>query len=267
MKVPAFGLGTFRVKGDTVVQSVRTALELGYRAVDTAQIYDNESEVGEGIRQSGVPRSAVFVTTKIWVDRLDRSKLTHSLQTSLQKLSLDQVDLTLIHWPSPRGAVPLNESLDALLAARDLGLTRFIGVSNFTIALLQQAFQCVGRESIATNQVEISPFLQNRKLAQFAQSQGLHLTSYTTLARGKVAQDPVLLQIAHQHSATPEQVALAWVMQQGHSVIPSSTNPERLRSNLAACDLHLSAEDCAAIDQLDRNERHINPADLAPSWD
>lgn len=265
--IPPFGLGTFRLKGQTVIDSVSTALELGYRVIDTAQIYGNEAEVGQAIADCGVPRSELFITTKIWIENLSRQKLVPSLRESLEKLRVDHVDLTLIHWPSPGNAVPLEESLAALLEAREAGLTNAIGVSNFTVALMQQAIDAVGAEAIATNQIELHPFLQNRKVAEFAHRHGMHITSYMTLGYGKVLQDPVIRDIAATHDATPAQVALAWAMQLGYAVIPSSTQRANLASNLAAVDLKLGDDDMARIAALERGERLIDPESLAPLWD
>ncbi|WP_341917439.1 2,5-didehydrogluconate reductase DkgB [Hydrocarboniphaga effusa] len=267
MSTPAFGVGTFRLKDQVVIDSVRNALELGYRLVDTAQIYENEAEVGRAIAESGVPRKDLFVTTKIWVDNFSRDKLVPSLIESLARLRLDHVDLTLLHWPSPGGAVPLAESLNALAEAKSQGLTKAIGVSNFTIDLLRQSIAIVGADNIATNQVELHPFLQNRKLAEFAAGAGIHLTSYMTLAVGRVMQDPVLQQIAERHDATVAQVALAWAMKLGHAVIPSSTKRENLASNLKALDLALDDSDMQAIARLDRGQRLAAPARLQPEWD
>lgn len=266
MQIPAIGLGTFRLKGQQVIDSVRSGLELGYRHIDTAQIYDNEADVGQAIAASGVPRKALFITTKIWTEALGRDKLRASLETSLEKLRLDQVDLTLIHWPSPGDAIPVQEYMEALAEARAAGLTRAIGVSNFTIAHLQQAIDAVGADQIATQQIEMHPFLQNRKLAEFARSQGIHITAYMPLAYGRVMQDPVLQRIARAHDASPAQVALAWLLQQGYAVIPSSTRRANLESNLAAASLRLSEEEMAVIAGLDRGERLANP-DFAPAWD
>ncbi|WP_046111228.1 2,5-didehydrogluconate reductase DkgB [Aquincola tertiaricarbonis] len=265
--IPPFGLGTFRLKGQTVIDSVTTALELGYRAIDTAQIYGNEAEVGQAIERSGVPRDELFVTTKVWTEHLAGDRLLPSLRESLDKLRMDAVDLTLIHWPSPGGAMPLAESIEALLAARQQGLTRQIGVSNFTVALLQEAIDAAGAGQIATNQVELHPYLQNRTLAGFARSQGVPLTSYMTLGYGKVLADEVLAGIAAAHGVAPAQVALAWAMQLGHAVIPSSTKRANLQANLAAQDLKLTDDEMARIATLDRGERLVNPAGLAPAWD
>ena len=267
MSIPAFGLGTFRLKGQTVIDSVRDALDLGYRAIDTAQIYDNEADIGQAIAESGVPRGELFITTKIWTDNLPRERLVPSLRESLERLRTDHVDLVLIHWPSPNGAVPLRESLDALREAQAEGLTKQFGVSNFTIDLLRQSIELAGAANIATNQVEIHPYLQNRKLAAYAKEQGIHLTSYMTLAYGKVLHDPVIEDVARRHRATPAQVALAWALRQGYAVIPSSTKRANLAGNLEARQLTLDDEDMARIATLDRGERLANPASLAPAWD
>lgn len=265
--IPAFGLGTFRLKDQVVVDSVSNALELGYRLIDTAQIYGNEAEVGQAIAASGVPRSELFLTTKIWTEHLARDRVIPSLKDSQAKLRTDQVDLTLIHWPSPGQAVPLADTLGALMQAQAQGLTKQIGVSNFNIALLQESIEVVGAASIATLQIELSPYLQNRRLADFARSQGIHITSYMTLAYGKVLQDPVIRQIAQQHGATAAQVALAWALQLGYAVIPSSTQRANLQGNLLAQQLRLTDEDMAQIATLDRGERLANPDGLAPKWD
>jgi 2,5-diketo-D-gluconate reductase B len=265
--IPPFGLGTFRLKGQVVIDSVHQALELGYRHIDTAQIYGNEAEVGQAITESGVPRSELFITTKIWTENLSTDKLLPSLQESLRKLRTDHVDLTLIHWPSPGGAVPLADSLHALQAAQVHGFTKHFGVSNFTVKLLQQAIDVVGAKSIATNQVELHPYLQSPKLAAYAREQGIPLTSYMTLAYGKVLGDPVITAIAQARGWTPAQMVLAWAMQQGFSVIPSSTKRAHLQSNLLALTLRLSEDEMARIAALDRGERLVSPEGLAPAWD
>ena len=267
MSLPSFGLGTFRLKGQTVIDSVRDALDVGYRAIDTAQIYENEADIGQALADSGVSRGELFLTTKIWTDNLSRDRLIPSLRESLRRLRVDHVDLTLIHWPSPKGAVPLRESLDALREAQAEGLTKQFGVSNFTIDLLKQSIELAGATNIATNQVEVHPYLQNRKLAVYAKEQGVHLTSYMTLAYGKVLKDPVIEDIARRHGATPAQVALAWALRQGYAVIPSSTQRANLASNLQAQKLELGEENMARIATLDRGERLANPASLAPAWD
>jgi 2,5-diketo-D-gluconate reductase B len=265
MSIPAFGLGTFRLDGSIAIEAVSTALELGYRMIDTAQAYNNEAEIGQVVAASGIPRSEVFITTKVWIDNFHR--LLPSVQESLQKLRTDYVDLLLIHWPAPSLGIPLADTLGALMEAKTRGLARQVGVSNFNIELMRQAVAIVGHGNIATNQVELSPFLQNRKLASYAQSQGINITSYMTLARGKVLQDPMLQRIAQGHGATVAQVALAWALQLGYSVIPSSKKRANLESNLQARRLRLTEEDMVNIASLDRGGRLVNPVALAPAWD
>ncbi|UYU32699.1 2,5-didehydrogluconate reductase DkgB [Siccibacter colletis] len=267
MTVPAFGLGTFRLKEDVVIASVKNALEMGYRAIDTAQIYGNEAEIGQAIKESGVARNDLFITTKIWTENLSKEKLIPSLKESLEKLRIDYVDLTLIHWPSPGDAVPVEEYMQALLEAKQQGLTREIGISNFTIDLMTRAINAVGVENIATNQIELSPYLQNRKVTEWARAHGIHITSYMTLAYGKALKDDVIIRIAEKHNATPAQVILAWALAMGYAVIPSSTKRENLASNLNATTLMLDAEDMASIDVLDCNDRLVSPEGLAPAWD
>lgn len=267
MAIPQFGVGTFRLQGDVVKHSVKEALDVGYRVIDTAQIYGNEADIGDVLGNSVIPRDQLFLTTKIWTDNLAAGKLIPSLKESLRKLNTDYVDLTLIHWPSPDHVVPVDVYMQQLLEAKKLGLTRQIGVSNFTIDLMQQAINSVGATEIATNQIELSPYLQNRKVVDFAKANGIAITSYMTLAYGKALKDEVIGQIAKQHQATPAQVILAWANQLGYAVIPSSTKRENLASNLLAQQLHLTDDEMTAIAALDCGDRLVNPAGLAPKWD
>ena len=265
--IPEIGLGTFRLQGQVVIDSVTMGLDVGYRHIDTAQIYGNEAEVGQAIAASVVPRDALFVTTKIWIDNLQRDRLIPSLKDSLHKLRLEQLDLTLIHWPSPQDAIPVAEYMEALAQAKAQGWTRAIGVSNFTNAQLRQAIDTVGAGEIATQQVEIHPFLQNRKVSDFARSQGIHITAYMPLAYGKVMADPVIAAIAARHGVTPAQVALSWSLQQGFAVIPSSTRRANLEANLHFQRITLSPDEMAQMATLERGERLANPDGLAPQWD
>lgn len=162
--------------------------------------------MGQAIAESGVPRDELFITTKIWIENLSKDKLIASLQESSQKLRTDYVDLTLIHWPAPNDAVAVEEFMAALMEAKKLGLTRQIGISNFTIPLMERAIAAVGAENIATNQIELSPYLQNRKVVDWAREHGIHITSYMTLAYGKALKDEVIARIAAKHNATPAQV-------------------------------------------------------------
>jgi len=265
MTIPSFGAGTFRLQGQAAFDSVRNAIEAGYRAVDTAQIYNNEAEVGQALAESGVARKDLFLTTKVWNDNFAADRLLASLEESLVKLRIDYVDLALIHWPLSN--VPVEEYMVALATARERGLARQIGISNFNIEYTKRAIAAVGAKQIATNQIELSPYLQNRRLVDLLSGQGIHVTSYMTLGYGKVLGDPVIAAIAERHNATPAQVTLAWAMQLGYSVIPSSTKRENLASNLLAAGLQLSAQDMAEIAALERNGRMVNPEGLAPAWD
>ncbi|NVI85196.1 2,5-didehydrogluconate reductase DkgB [Janthinobacterium sp. BJB401] len=265
--IPEIGLGTFRLQGQVVIDSVTTGLDVGYRHIDTAQIYGNEAEVGQAIAASAVPRDELFVTTKIWIENLQRDKLIPSLKDSLHKLRLEHLDLTLIHWPSPQDAIPVADYMAALAEAKTQGLTKAIGVSNFTNAQLRQAIDTVGAEEIATQQIEIHPFLQNRKAIDFARSQGIHITAYMPLAYGKVMVDPVIAAIAAKHGVTPAQVALSWSLQQGFAVIPSSTRRANLEANLHFQRITLSPDEMAQMATLERGERLANPDGLAPQWD
>ncbi len=266
MNMPAIGLGTFRLKDQIVIDSVTNGLEVGYRHIDTAQIYGNEAEVGQAIAASGIARHELYITTKIWTENLSRDKLIPSLKESLRKLQIEQLDLTLIHWPSPNDALPVAEYVAALAEAKALGLTKEIGVSNFTISQMQQAIDTVGANEIATNQIELHPFLQNHKVVEFARQHGIHITAYMPLAYGKVMEDEVLKQIAITHGSTPAQVSLAWLLQQGFAVIPSSTKRENLISNLKADQINLSDGEIQSIAKLDRAERLVSP-DFGPKWD
>lgn len=265
--IPQFGVGTFRLTGQTVIDSVKNALDIGYRAVDTAQIYGNEADVGQAIKESHIPRDDLFITTKIWTENYSAEKMIPSLKDSLQKLGTDAVNLTLIHWPAPSLNISVAEMMQNLLEAKRLGLTQHIGISNFNIDLTRQAIDAVGLENIATNQIELSPYLQNKPLVNFLNTQQIDVTSYMTLAYGKVLDNAVLKEIAHHHQASTAQIALAWAMQNGYAVIPSSTKRDNLIANLKAQDIQLSFEEMQMIAALDQNAREVNPENLAPEWD
>ena len=264
--IPALGLGTFRLKEQQAFDAVFNGINLGYRHIDTAQIYGNEADVGRAIKASNIAPNELFVTTKIWTENLAQGKLIPSLKESLHKLQLDKVNLTLIHWPSPNDEIPVAVYMEQLLEAKQQGLTEFIGVSNFTIKHMQEAITAIGAEHIASNQIEIHPFLQNRKLVNFLQQQGIRITAYMPLAYGKVMQEPVIKKIAEAHNSTAAQIALAWSLQQGFAVIPSSTKRENLQSNLLATSIRLNDDEMKAIAELDNNERIANPG-FSPEWD
>ncbi|WP_166269000.1 2,5-didehydrogluconate reductase DkgB [Marinobacter caseinilyticus] len=264
--LPSIGMGTFRLKGDQAREAVKSALSLGYRHIDTAQMYGNEAEVGDGITSSGIPRHEVFLTTKIWHDNLRASDLMSSLSDSLKRLKTDHVDLVLIHWPSPGDEVPMDEYLSALRDAQREGLADHIGISNFTCAQMDQAKTILGDTPIFTNQVEVHPFFANTKVVAHAQQLGIPVTGYMPLAVGRVMKDETLQHIARERNATPAQIAIAWLLARQVVAIPSSTRPEHQKANLDARKITLSEQEIASINALDRGERIANP-DFAPAWD
>ncbi|MQW59680.1 aldo/keto reductase [Sinorhizobium meliloti] len=264
--IPQLGLGTFGRTGDEGMQAILTAIEIGYRHIDTAQSYDTESNVGEAIRRSGLPRSDFFVTTKVADTNLAKPDFLPSVEKSLETIGTDRVDLLLIHWPSENDQVPFEDYVMALAEAKQRGWAKHIGVSNFPIALLAKSFALLGRESIATDQVEIHPYLQAPRLASYCREKGLILTAYQPLYKGAVNDDTLLKIIAAEHGVTAAAVALAFLMAEGHAVIPASGSERNLKANFAARDVALTADEIARIRTLDRSIRHINPT-KSPRWD
>ncbi|MER2490389.1 2,5-didehydrogluconate reductase DkgB [Catenovulum sediminis] len=264
--VPTMGVGTFRLQGNDAYQSVKTALKLGYRHIDTAQVYNNEADVGKAIVDSQIPRSELFITTKIWMDNLDPNRFLNSTQESLFKLKTDYVDLLLVHWPLNDESIPMSRYLNELRKAKTQGFTRHIGVSNFTRKQMQQAIDILGEGEILTNQIELHPYLQNRSVSEFCQKHNILVTAYMPFAYGDVLKDKVIQAIAVKHKVTPAQIVLAWIVQQGFATIPSSTKSKNLASNLEYEQVQLCAKDMASIAMLERNHRLANP-DFAPDWD
>ncbi len=262
--IPQIGYGTWTQTGDEARQCVLWALEAGYRHIDTAVGYGNEAEVGAALAASGLARAEVFVTTKIPPSSLGPGEVRPLVETSLEKLKTDQVDLLLVHWPSAEHA--MEDYLAQLAAVYDDGLARFIGVSNFTRAQVGQAIALLAPRPITTNQVEIHPLLQNREVADYCERRDIPLTAYSPLARGAVATVPEIVAIAEARGATAGQVSLAFLMAQGHVVIPTSSKQARIVENLAARDLALSAAEIETLRGLDRGQRLVNPA-WAPEWD
>lgn len=265
--IPAIGFGTYDRRGDAGVAAIAYALELGYRHLDTAQSYDTERECGEALRTSGLKRSEVFITTKITGANSATGQLIPSLERSAANLGIDAIDLTLIHWPvTPSGRLDMPSYLGELAEAQARGLTRLIGVSNFTIADLEEAKTILGPGRLANHQFERHPFLQNHKLVNYCQYNGISVTCYLPLARGRCSGDPVIEAIAARHGATAHQIALAFSLNQGLIVIPTSGKHERIKENLAARDIVLSPDELAAISGRDKGERQINPP-WSPAWD
>lgn len=261
-EVPAIGFGTWELVGDDTVPGVTAALELGYRHIDTAQVYENEAEVGEAIAASGVDRDDIFLTTKVWNDNLRPGDIERSTKESLEKLRTDHVDLLLVHWPV--GLDRLEENLAAFAGLVEAGATRHIGVSNFTPDLLRRALDAA---PIFTNQVEHHAYLAQPELLALTAEHDVLFTAYSPLARGDLLTDPAVVAIAEERGATPAQILLRWVLDEGDhvAVIPKATKRERIEENLAALDVELTEGDRDALAALDRGRRVVNPA-WAPDW-
>jgi len=262
--IPAIGLGTWDLRGRVCARIVEQALRIGYRHIDTAQAYDNEREVGEGIRGSGVPRDALFVTTKIWWTQFAPRDLERSVKESLAKLRLSEVDLLLLHWPNP--TVPLVETIGALNRMKEVGFTRHIGISNFTVALIEQAVR-QSRQPLVTNQVEYHPYLDQSRVIGACRAHGIAVTAYSPLARGHTSDDDTLVSIGKVYGKTAAQVALRWIVQQNIIAIPRTANPERLRENFEVFDFELSLAHMTQIRALARPAGRLVNVSWAPQWD
>ncbi len=265
VEVPALGLGTWDLRGAVCTRMVRFALDLGYRHVDTAQMYENEAEVGAGIKRSSVAREDIFLTTKVLPDLLAHDDLKRSTEESLARLATDYVDLLLIHWPND--AIPMAESFRALAELRSEGKARHIGVSNFTRGHMKQAVEEHGA-AIICNQVEYHPYLSQKTVLGYLREKGLMLTAYTPIAKGDVMRDPVLVDIAAKYGKTPAQVTLHWLVgQEGVSAIPATTKEAHCQANFEIFDFELTAEDDAAIHALARGKRYVDSVEMPVQWD
>lgn len=262
--MPALGLGTW--ENDEPAQcteSVKTALETGYRHVDTAQIYGNEAAVGDGIAAADVDRDDVFLATKVWIDQLASEDVVSSTRESLEKLGTDYVDLLYVHWPA--GAYDPAETLPAFAELRDDGLIDRIGVSNFEPHHLDAATDALGEAPFA-NQVEMHPLLRQEELREYADANGVELVAYSPLARGNVLDDPAITHIAEKHGVSAAQVSLAWLREKGVIAIPKATGEDHIADNWASLGLELDDEDVEEIDTLGRTDRQLNP-DFGPDWE
>lgn len=261
--MPAIGFGTWPLAGDKARRAVAEAIAVGYRAIDTAQAYGNETEVGAGIRDSGIARSDIFVTTKVWPDRLAAGEVGPAVEESLDRLGIGPADLVLVHWPNPE--VPVTETLHALDAVRRAGRTKLIGVSNFTTRLLAEAV-AVG-VPLFCNQVEFHPFLDQRKILAATRAAGLYLVAYSPLARGRVGESETLKAIGRKYGKSAAQVALRWIVEQdGVGYAAKASSPARMKENRDIANFSLTAEEMAAISALADGTRVVNLA-IAPAWD
>jgi len=242
--IPLVGLGTWELRGRACARIVEQALRLGYRHVDTAEMYDNEREVGEGVHASGIKRRDIFVTTKIWPSHFAPRALERAARDCLVRLRLSEVDLLLLHWPNPQ--IPLAETIGALCKVKQDGLTRHIGVSNFTVALLDEAVQ-IASVPLVCDQVECHPFLDQSKVIAACHDRGLAVVAYSPIARGNAKNDEVLAAVGAAHKKTAAQVCLRYLVQQDIVVIPRTSKLDRLAENAAIFDFALSDEEMAKI--------------------
>jgi diketogulonate reductase-like aldo/keto reductase len=268
-RIPALGLGTWDLRGRTCARVVEQALRLGYRHIDTAQMYDNEREVGEGLRASGVRRGEVFVTTKIWPSHFAPRELERSARecmARLARLRLSEADLLLLHWPNPN--IPLSETLGALCKVKRDGLARHIGVSNFTVALVEEAVN-LSSEPLVTNQIEWHPYLDQSKVVAACRRHGLSITAYSPIARGRAVKDKVMSTIGVAQGKSAGQVCLRFLVQLGAIVIPRTSKIERLGENMAIFDFELSKAEMTEIARLAHPDGRVVNYSFsgAPDWD
>jgi len=263
--IPVLGLGTWQSTNESGLRAVRVALDAGYRHIDTAAQYENEQVVGRGLKQSGIARDRVFITTKVWHTELHNGPLQRAAAASVARLGLDHVDLLLIHWPNPH--VPLEETLGALCEVKRQGLTRHIGVANFPIALLEQAI-ALSPLPLVANQCEYHPYLDQTKLIAVCQRHGIALISHRPLGSGALLSDPLIVDLAREYARSPAQIILRWHIQQpGVAAIPKSSDPMRIAQNLALFDFELDPLDMTRISELARPDGRISRPAWQPEWD
>lgn len=264
IRIPRLGFGTFRMPGADCQPVVESALALGYRHIDTATMYENEDAVGAALASANLERENLHITTKAWHDSLQPDALRRSLDTSLQRLRLEYVDLFMVHWPSRDMNLPA--VLETMQALKEDGRTRAIGVCNFTMPMLKTALDEV-RAPLACVQVEYHPFLSQARLLDYLRPKQIPLVAYAPLAQGRAASDPVLTRIGEKHQATAAQIALAWLLDQdGVIAIPKAKRTESQQSNLGALKVRLDDEDRRAIAALPKDQRYVSPP-FAPKWD
>lgn len=263
-EIPALGFGVFRMSEAEVEAVIPAALETGFRHFDTAQIYRNEAVLGRALAGAGAKRDDLFLTTKVWVDNYSADRFAASVDESLEKLGVEQVDLLLAHWPG--NTVPVAQQVEWLNAVQAMGKTRFIGVSNYNRAQLREAI-AASASPIVTNQIEMHPYLDQSAMIAFAEESGTALTAYYGMADGALPRDALIGRIAARHGKTAAQVGLRWLVQRGFVALSKTAKPARLAENFAIFDFTLSDEEMAAISGLTRPDgRIVSPEDLAPDW-
>jgi 2,5-diketo-D-gluconate reductase B len=264
ISLPRLGLGTFRMQGDVCRAAVESALGLGYRHIDTAEMYGNEDAVGAAIAASTVARKDLHITTKVWNENLAPDAMRRAFDTSLDKLKLDHVDLYLVHWP--KSGMNLPAMFETLMKFKEEGRTRAIGVANFNIALLKTVVEEI-KAPVACNQIEYHAMLDQTPVRKYMAAKSIPLVAYCPLAQGRAASDETLMAIGRKHGASAAQVALKWLLDQdGVAAIPKASRAESQKANLDALNVGLDDEDLKAIAGLPKDKRFVNPG-FAPAWD
>jgi len=258
VEVPALGLGTYKLVGEAAYAPVRAALGCGYRHIDTASFYENEEAVGRAVRESGVPREEVFITSKVWNTEQGYDRTLQACERSLARLGTDHLDLYLVHWPVPGKRLETYRALERLY---EEGRVRAIGVSNFTVRHLEELYGAC-QVMPAVNQVEMSPFLYQRELLEHCRGRNVLVTAFSPLARGRVLGDPVLAEVAARHRRSPAQVMIRWCLQKGMAVIPRSADPAHIKENADVFDFSLDEEDMARLDLLHTGLRTTTDPDI-----
>ncbi|MFP4016820.1 MAG: aldo/keto reductase [Halanaerobiales bacterium] len=256
-QIPVLGFGTYKLKGEDGVKAVKTAIDLGYKHLDTAESYNNQTEVSHAIEKSGISRDELFITSKVSYENLHYDDVITACENTLDELNTEYLDLYLIHWPNKN--IPIEETMRALSDLKQEGKIKDIGVSNFTRNHLEEVKE-VSDEDIVVNQVEFHPYLYQKELYDYCMDNGIYITAYSPIARGDVFGDSLLSIIAKKHGKNEAQIALRWMMQKDIIVIPRSSNPEHIKSNFELFDFELSDDEVSKIDSLDRQERLIDPS-------
>lgn len=262
--MPEIGLGTYKLYGKECKNVVSEALDLGYRHIDSAQMYKNEQDVGDAVRISNVDREELFISTKIWHTNLEHDDVLQTVEDSLQALQMPYVDLLLIHWPNEQYS--LEKTLEAMLVLKDQGKAMNIGVCNFPLKLLTTVIEEL-RIPLFTNQVEFHPFLAQFDLLDYSYENDFLVTAYSPLAKGKVLENPLLQELGEHYGKNPAQVALRWLIEQENVVaIPKSSSREHLQKNIDIFDFALTDEHFEQIDALEKGTRLVNPT-FSPNWE
>jgi 2,5-diketo-D-gluconate reductase B len=264
ISLPRLGLGTFRMQGDVCRAAVESALGLGYRHIDTAEMYGNEEAIGAAIAASKIAPQDLHITTKVWNENLAPDAMRRAFDASLKKLRLDRVDLYLVHWPAKSMNLPA--MFETLMKLKEEGRTRAIGVANFNIALLKTVVEEI-KAPIACDQVEYHFMLDQTRLREYLATKSIPLVAYCPVAQGRAASDATLAAIGRKHGASAAQVALKWLLDQDNvAAIPKASRPESQQANLDALKLKLDDDDRKAIADLPKNKRLVSPG-FAPAWD